>query len=110
MVSYGSRTVVMNTTSEVLILVVVDDGLVLRLQNVRVFSNVVLILVVVDDGLVPDFAVKTIHARCGLNPCCSGRWSRTLLFLSFKVLKLSLNPCCSGRWSRTRRDLSHKTD
>ena len=62
-----------------------------------------------------------------LNPCCDGRWSRTLtadeqLLQRTHVLILvvmedglvrvanhfnnvgeySLNPCCDGRWSRTR--------
>ena len=61
----------------------------------------------------------------GLNPCCSGQWSRTshnyAVQLLVKVLILvvvdnglvptndksinlnrrSLNPCCSGQWSRT---------
>ena len=61
-----------------------------------------------------------------LNPCCSGRWSRTwqtmveqnvLIVLILVVVddglvryldqfcnfygSVSLNPCCSGRWSRT---------
>ena len=60
-----------------------------------------------------------------LNPCCSGRWSRTAekrsahskgnvlilivvedgLVLAFchkhAQVVMSLNPCCSGRWSRT---------
>ena len=64
------------------------------------------------------------HYLC-LNPCCSGRWSRTgignylsclvfyvlilvvveeslvLLKLFFLSQVVSLNPCCSGRWSRT---------
>ena len=39
--------------------------------------SVVLILVVVDDGLVPIFATALcLRVKC-LNPCCSGRWSRT---------------------------------
>ena len=67
----------------VLILVVVDNGLVRHL--VTMFSLMlkkVLILVVVDDGLVPQIgAFKTISLS-SLNPCCSGRWSRTSLFLS----------------------------
>ena len=62
-----------------------------------------------------------------LNPCCSGRWSRTTSRITTSqqervlilvvvedglVLELTeraageqyegLNPCCSGRWSRTR--------
>ena len=63
--------------------------------------------------------------RLCLNPCCSGRWSRTtfgvcyasvgfVLILvvvedglvqaqdiSIAATYLGLNPCCSGRWSRT---------
>ncbi len=62
----------------------------------------------------------------GLNPCCSGRWSRTHIYgVSLiarapvlilvvvddglvrdvpdfgEIVQCSLNPCCSGRWSRT---------
>ena len=64
-----------------------------------------------------------------LNPCCSGRWSRTNFCCGistvFYVLILvvvddglvrdnvqlnaeertSLNPCCSGRWFRTMKEL-----
>ena len=37
-----------------------------------------------------------------LNPCCNGRWSRTLRLNVLFTLKVhSLNPCCNGRWSRT---------
>ena len=45
----------------------------------------VLILIVVEDGLVPTvhkFAVKT---EAGLNPYCSGRWSRTFLVKQLKI-------------------------
>ena len=55
MVSYCKELLVLQTTNIVLILVVVDDGLVLVLAAVN--------------------ASKTI---AGLNPCCSGRWSRTI--------------------------------
>ena len=68
-------------TVEVLILIVVDDGLVqskmyVHLQTLRV----VLILVVVDDGLVPFTDDTSVSAteQPSLNPCCSGRWSRTM--------------------------------
>ena len=38
-----------------------------------------------------------------LNPCCNGRWSRTLpLWLLTLLMHRCLNPCCNGRWSRTR--------
>ena len=90
-------------------------------------NQCVLILVVVDDGLVrKDAGLNELNAD-GLNPCCSGRWSRTKnigskgtknrkvlilvvvddgLVLNKMIIvtqaQLSLNPCCSGRWSRTR--------
>ena len=62
----------------VLILVVVDNGLVRHL--VTMFSLMlkkVLILVVVDDGLVLVLSLVIGQLGLGLNPCCSGRWSRT---------------------------------
>ena len=38
----------------------------------------VLILVVMEDGLVPILkAAKHIRGTKCLNPCCNGRWSRT---------------------------------
>ena len=87
----------------------------------------VLILVVVDDGLVPKLILLRKGENICLNPCCSGRWSSTrmvkygltaiimvlilvvvddglvLLLYAYPVpcLMVSLNPCCSGRWSST---------
>ena len=63
---------------EVLILVVVDNGLVPTMANVTINGlDGVLILVVVDNGLVHQilnfYKVESIR----LNPCCSGQWSRT---------------------------------
>ena len=43
----------MKTIKVVLILVVVEDGLVLSLEEMKSAANGVLILVVVEDGLVP---------------------------------------------------------
>ena len=37
-----------------------------------------------------------------LNPYCSGRWSRTAVFIKNPSWSVGLNPYCSGRWSRTR--------
>ena len=37
-----------------------------------------------------------------LNPCCNGRWSRTILSQTISQTTICLNPCCNGRWSRTR--------
>ena len=42
-----------------------------------------------------------------LNPCCSGRWSRTDMTGIMNPLNfVCLNPCCSGRWSRTDKAVS----
>ena len=38
----------------------------------------VLILIVVDNGLVPFRLVLSGDGLLSLNPCCSGQWSRTL--------------------------------
>ena len=87
--------------------------------------KIVLILVVVEDGLVPlQFSSKVLFTP-SLNPCCSGRWSRTgkeyfkersksvvilvvvedglvlHVGLILQLVSESRNPCCSGRWSRT---------
>ena len=63
----------------------------------------VLILVVVDNGLVQISQEAIRNLFVGLNPCCSGQWSRTTEYLLADGSKaVSLNPCCSGQWSRTR--------
>ena len=41
----------------------------------------VLILIVVDDGLVPFEETDGSKKTNGLNPCCSGQWSRTMLIM-----------------------------
>ena len=78
-----------------------EDGLVPDLGEALVENTEVLILVVVEDGLVHLEAVCSLRERGRLNPCCSGRWSRTIVFILLSLLLQSLNPCCSGRWSRT---------
>ena len=40
-------------------------------------SLLVLILIVVDDGLVRFISLMKLIVSLGLNPYCSGRWSRT---------------------------------
>ena len=43
------------------------------------------------------------HRAFGLNPYCSGQWSRTNCTETLlDSLDGSLNPYCSGQWSRTR--------
>ena len=85
----------------VLILVVVDDGLVQLAFICALADCLVLILVVVDDGLVLDCTNLRGFCQECLNPCCSGRWSRTIIAFAIVFDACSLNPCCSGRWSRT---------
>ena len=87
----------------------------------------VLILVVVDNGLVRRIQNNQSLNRSSLNPCCSGQWSSTrknqekkdkkhvvlilvvvdngLVQFNFNQSALDLvsclNPCCSGQWSST---------
>nr|WP_142990583.1 hypothetical protein [Segatella copri] len=61
----------------------------------------VLILVVMEDGLVLSIQMVKLSVSVSLNPCCSGRWSRTENGFMYECRHLCLNPCCSGRWSRT---------
>ena len=71
----------------VLILVVVDDGLVLLNDYASVGScSQVLILVVVDDGLVPTWISLFLYFILCLNPCCSGRWSRTRPYKTILII------------------------
>ena len=61
----------------ILILIVVEDGLVQVSVQIKSSRLCVLILVVVDDGLVWSWHLKSWRIEYGLNPYCSGRWSRT---------------------------------
>ena len=57
-----------------------EDGLVHWQKYLIVGHAFVLILVVVEDGLVQGIAKHfNDHVSDCLNPCCSGRWSRTSL-------------------------------
>ena len=63
---------------DVLILIVVDNGLVLTHHCMLIYLLVsVLILIVVDNGLVQRDGRVVIRPDSGLNPYCSGQWSRT---------------------------------
>ena len=78
-----------------------EDGLVQLVMPLKQFMHVVLILVVVEDGLVHVRCFSNNEGRQCLNPCCSGRWSRTSGLDTREISQEGLNPCCSGRWSRT---------
>ena len=57
-----------------------DNGLVLATISVGKNGDVsVLILIVVDNGLVQNGSRTVVMNTIGLNPYCSGQWSRTLL-------------------------------
>ena len=86
MVSYAQIEAALNKSVNVLILIVVDDGLVQKLKSMKDFKMPVLILIVVDDGLVLTATSVTQQCLLGLNPYCSGRWSRTPLQFSSRVL------------------------
>ena len=70
-----------------------DDGLVPIGETIHLTGEVeVLILVVVDDGLVQGELVGETVKNGSLNPCCSGRWSRTLitLLITLEIIVLIL--------------------
>ena len=71
---------------DVLILVVVEDGLVLIDANNGFAHGKVLILVVVEDGLVHFIDSQNAFAHGSLNPCCSGRWSRTRPYKTLLII------------------------
>ena len=58
-----------------------EDGLVLAIRQVALGAAAVLILVVMEDGLVQKVVSTLISLLLSLNPCCNGRWSRTLHLL-----------------------------
>ena len=41
------------------------------------------------------------YVKICLNPCFSGRWSRSTALMLFGMGLYGLNPCFSGRWSRS---------
>ena len=64
-----------------------------------------------DNGLV--LTVERFPKRKadkGLNPYCSGQWSRTSSSMPKKELSQRLNPYCSGQWSRTGLEKMLKQD
>ena len=52
----------------------VSYNLIMDLKSIK---SSVLILVVVDNGLVPMHQELQCVSLLGLNPCCSGQWTRT---------------------------------
>ena len=68
------------TTSAVLILVLVEDGLGDGTIHIKATSIDVLILVLVEDGLGVGSQVGFMLSKSCLNPCFSGGWSRSLIF------------------------------
>ena len=54
-----------------------EDGLVQASATELKKQFDVLILVVMEDGLVLKFQKMNVHPYGSLNPCCNGRWSRT---------------------------------
>ena len=86
--------------NEVLILVLVEDGLGVKNGNLNRTPPSVLILVLVEDGLggLPQRAAWL--PATSLNPCFSGGWSRRVYNITLSTKYYCLNPCFSGGWSR----------
>ena len=60
-----------------------DNGIVLFVTPSQISFKVVLILVVVDNGLVLRGQSLTTLTSKSLNPCCSGQWSRTCYYFRY---------------------------
>ena len=86
MVSYNLALRQVSMGAAVLILVVVEDGLVPPNPYFYGNSSCVLILVVVEDGLVLKDFKMTAESLKSLNPCCSGRWSRTRPYKTMLII------------------------
>ena len=56
------------------------------LNPLKLLDYVVLILVVVEDGLVRREQHTSALEKRGLNPCCSGRWSRTRPYKTLLII------------------------
>ena len=63
-----------------------EDGLVRWLQMGRHVQRGVLILIVVEDGLVHIVMTLGDNVQLGLNPYCSGRWSRTRPYKTLLII------------------------
>ena len=112
--------------SRVLILVVMEDGLVLRELLLWISAILVLILVVMEDGLVlsateqpmpgdPMVLILVVMEDGLVHIIFVGNYSIVGVLIlvvmedglvqfyvePFKILEYGLNPCCNGRWSRT---------
>ena len=66
-----------NLTTNVLILVLVEDGLRVVEIRVKYSDEYVLILVLVEDGLREDWGFLDKDAEYCLNPCSCGGWSQS---------------------------------
>ena len=70
----------------------------------------VLILVLVEDGLGGFFSNQAVQKRICLNPCFSGGWSRRDPKSTLAPKLNCLNPCFSGGWSRRYATCGDTTD
>ena len=114
--------------NQVLILVLLDDGLGLQIDLWATYDRFVLILVLLDDGLGPTTNIgeqrnvptvlilvllddglgrawsqqAVVNVLC-LNPCSIGWWSWTPWRGLLQYLLPRLNPCSIGWWSWTQQ-------
>ena len=84
----------------VLILVLVEDGLRDELPEVDVYHPLVLILVLVEDGLRAFKSKPKTLRNLSLNPCSCGGWSQRQRKHLMRSSQNRLNPCSCGGWSQ----------
>ena len=63
-----------------------EDGLVLINSKLIIKWRQVLILVVMEDGLVHYDGDVATYVTSSLNPCCNGRWSRTRPYKTLLII------------------------
>ena len=63
-----------------------DNGLVLEFSSSVIFCGSVLILIVADNGLVLAGVNPYELPQMGLNPYCSGQWTRTRPYKTILII------------------------
>ena len=58
------------------------------------------ILVVLEDMLKGDLIEMKAEYKCSFNPCCIGRYAKSIDEATQKEIETGFNPCCIGRYAK----------